>query len=472
MQVTIFRFSPVLVLPFIAIFLSVFSLAGCDCENEESNEDDSDNNPSDDDDDNNDSADDDDDDDNDNDDDDDNDDDNDDDPMIYPGYPNCVEIISGHNSLDEPRVNWVFLGYQFFDTEKARQIIFDAVNYNGGSYWGLMNVEPFASNRDNINLWYVNKQGDYDDMESIIQVSTPIIHQDSLLFECPKFENEYVVIFQNTWDVFHMAKTVLHSCSFGDCTVTAGRAFMGRGYIWMFSAYPFVPFDKQEEAVRHYLSHEWGHIFGHLPDHYISDNYGDRVTYSSTQPQNACSDWCGSDYFTYDEVKLIDCAQYANKDDCDQKKLEYLPCFWHENQCVNVVDICSGHTIESECLAIPFCGFIHTLQPSDWHKSNCVPFNSGLSISDAVSEDRFDIYVDKSYPVIDVGVNCDQGTGCFNCGYRDIGNFRPDAETIMRQDYSNAYGVYQNGLIEQIIDDILNDEYNGGFWEYHDQFIE
>ena len=112
------------------------------------------------------------------------------------------------------------------------------------------------------------------------------------------------------------------------------------------------------------------------------------------------------------------------------------------------------------------------MNPGGWHDSPCVPFNSGLATRDVVAEDRYERYVEKSYPVIDVGGTCLPDTGCYTCGNRRIGEFRADAFTLMRQDFSNSYGAYQNAQLVDIIDKILADNYDDGFWEYHAGYIE
>ena len=390
------------------------------------------------------------------------------DPERFPDYPNCKPVVPGHNDRFESRVNWVLVGYQFSDPDKMRQVIADAVTFDEDSYWSLMNVKPFRSNRNKINLWYVDKRGTYRDMENIIQIIEPCVREDSLLRECPQFENEYVVIFQNTYDILRMAETVLHSCTYGSCENTAGGAFIGRGYIWIFSAYPFVPFPEGEEATRHYLAHEWGHIFGHLWDHYVSESSGDRVAGLSEAPGDNCRDRCGDQYKTYDELRDYDCARHCNATACNQDKMEFLPCYWFEGGCVNVLEYCSRYETEESCLDVPFCGFLRNIQPESWHRSHCVSYNTGLDISDAVKDDRYDIYVETAYPVIDVGLDCEEGTGCYNCANRHIGRFRADAFTLMRQDFLNSYGAYQNALVEDIMARIIEGDYDDGFWEFHE----
>ena len=390
-----------------------------------------------------------------------------DDRERFDEYPRCRPILPGHNDRFEPRVNWVFVGYQFGDDlEGMRRLMADAVTLDPESHWSLMNVEPFRSNRERINLWYVHRRGSYRDLESLIRLRDPCVEPGSLLYECPRFENEHVVIFQNTYDLLRMAETVLHSCMFGDCTNTAGAAYIGRGYIWIFSAYPFAGLAHGEEATRHYLAHEWGHIFGHLRDHYISPSYGDRIAYTSYTPDQACSDWCDGPYRTYDALRAYSCEQYGHRDRCDDAKMKGRPCLWHEGECVNVVADCAASESEAACLDVPFCGYIRGLHPGAWHGSPCVPFNTGLSINEVVKDDRYDIYVRDAYPAINVGLDCDDGTGCYTCGFRQIGGFRADPFTLMREDFSASYGVYQNRFVEDVIDRIVAGTYESGFWEY------
>jgi len=385
-------------------------------------------------------------------------------------FPNCLPVIEDHNGEVEQRVNWVFVGYQFETLEKMRKIFRDAVTLDESSYWSLMNVEPFKSNQDKINIWYVNKQGDYRDLEGIIRIDNPQILPDSLLFECPQFTNQHVVIFQDSDDWFHMLETILHSCAYGDCINTTGGAYMQRGYIWMFSKFPFIEEHLREEGSRHYLAHEWGHIFGQLPDHYINDAYGDRYSSTALPPEEVCRNWCEEEYKTYHEIMEYRCRDYITEAECNKGKLAFQPCYWHLNECINIAAHCALLETQGECLQAPFCGYIRNISSSEWHTHHCVAVNTGMTINDVVENDRYDRYVQASYPIIDVGLNCEAGTGCFNCGSRDIGAFRADAFTLMRHDFSNTYGHYENKAVESIIDRIINGEYYTGFWEYHGKY--
>ncbi len=394
----------------------------------------------------------------------------------YPGplsnFPNCKPIFDNQNDEDAKPVNWIFLGYQFQDLSKMRRIISEAVSMDESAYWSLMNVEPFRSHRDEINLWYIDKQGRYQDLTNVIKKAYPAIERDSLLFECPRFDNAHVVIFQDMDDVVAMFMTILNSCRFGDCINTAGSAYIGRGYIWMFSSYPLVPAPYREDAARFYLVHEWGHIFGHLSDHYINDAYGDRISDSPTSPDDECGQWCRGEYRSFDEIENYDCAQFSTKDSCDQVKMQFEPCYWFMKRCINVVEFCSRLERRNICLAMPFCGYIPDDTDMDaWHQSRCIPINSSMKTSDAVKDNRYEFYVNTSYPVINVGLDCDEGTGCYNCGYRDVGRFRADAFTLMREDFLNSYGTYQNKSVEAVIESIGEGEYKSGFWEYHSRYI-
>ena len=82
-----------------------------------------------------------------------------------PNDDDCIGVIQGHNNLNEDRINVVFLtGGSNATTEpysgeevkeKARFVINNPVSdYGRGG--GFLHVEPFDSNADLFNFWYVN----------------------------------------------------------------------------------------------------------------------------------------------------------------------------------------------------------------------------------------------------------------------------------------------------------------------------
>ena len=146
-------------------------------------------------------------------------------------YPLCKEIINGHNNL-ENKVNWVFVGFDFLSLNSLRQVVFEAVDYGtSSSKYSLLNISPFASNRNKINVWYVDKVGEHGDMLEVISNQNPKVNEASILRLCPEFKNQHVVIFQDSYNIPKMLDTVKKSAYFGNAETTAGTAPVGRGKV-------------------------------------------------------------------------------------------------------------------------------------------------------------------------------------------------------------------------------------------------
>lgn len=88
--------------------------------------------------------------------------------------PNCKEIIPGINDMNADRVNIVFAGVNFDSLENFNAILPYFVDYEGGGYsytfgqlsdgtyltessYGLFSQEPFKSNKNKLNFWYVDE---------------------------------------------------------------------------------------------------------------------------------------------------------------------------------------------------------------------------------------------------------------------------------------------------------------------------
>ncbi len=69
----------------------------------------------------------------------------------------CLEIVPGHNKTNESRINLVLVGLNY-DPSSFPSYARDAVDYDGNNH-GLLSIEPFASNRDRFNFFYVPEVG-------------------------------------------------------------------------------------------------------------------------------------------------------------------------------------------------------------------------------------------------------------------------------------------------------------------------
>lgn len=84
----------------------------------------------------------------------------------------CKELIQNHNKPTVDRANIVFVGFGYQNvTGKTPQ---DALKYVAktvidinGQNKGLFSVEPFKSNKNKFNFWYINKLGSIGDCKSV-----------------------------------------------------------------------------------------------------------------------------------------------------------------------------------------------------------------------------------------------------------------------------------------------------------------
>jgi len=108
----------------------------------------------------------------------------------------CKELIPGHNNINEPRANIVFVGINYPDKEFFKSIAEESVDYEGNKQ-GLLFVEPLRSNKDKFNFWYVDEtkdlgQNHWDD------ISASNSERIRLSLMCP-LSNKYVIAYYNTF---------------------------------------------------------------------------------------------------------------------------------------------------------------------------------------------------------------------------------------------------------------------------------
>jgi hypothetical protein len=71
----------------------------------------------------------------------------------------CREFVSGHNSLRENRIDLVLIGFDYTSLGKFLEVAETAIDFNGEGQ-GLFALEPFRSNKERFNIWYVSRIGD------------------------------------------------------------------------------------------------------------------------------------------------------------------------------------------------------------------------------------------------------------------------------------------------------------------------
>lgn len=70
----------------------------------------------------------------------------------------CVELIEGHNNINENRINIVFVSINR-DIKTLINHSIASIDYYADNEEGLMAIEPFKSNKDKFNFFYVDEVG-------------------------------------------------------------------------------------------------------------------------------------------------------------------------------------------------------------------------------------------------------------------------------------------------------------------------
>ena len=70
----------------------------------------------------------------------------------------CLELIPRHNHVDEKRIHLIFIGLDYPSSDTFTQTAKLALDLEAQQR-GLFSVEPFKSNQDQFNFWYVGKLG-------------------------------------------------------------------------------------------------------------------------------------------------------------------------------------------------------------------------------------------------------------------------------------------------------------------------
>ncbi|HLC69187.1 MAG TPA: M64 family metallopeptidase [Candidatus Bilamarchaeaceae archaeon] len=204
------------------------------------------------------------------------------------GNTSCYAVIPGHNEPDHERVNVVFVGFEM-DQDAFVSLLPLFVDYNGTglttqveenqkitsegetdvftenrtfTFRGLLGIEPFKSNRDKFNFWYV------DEIQNVSIAA--------------KFSNRNATAAATRTDNY-CESDIAQSCGLANtypihiCNVT-GRSFGSwiRNKAYIGSVYffpkPGGTIWQREGAFNPYIIrtivHEFGHSFGGLMDEY------------------------------------------------------------------------------------------------------------------------------------------------------------------------------------------------------------
>ncbi len=404
----------------------------------------------------------------------------------------CKEVIPGHNNLNEPRANIVFVGINYPDKEFFKTIVEESVDYEGNKQ-GLLFLEPLKSNKDKFNFWYVDETKDlghnhWDD------ISASNSERIRLSFMCP-LSNKYVIAYYNTFfrpQAFYKAHAEISfldvDCSFrqycdnGDLDqdgCVSGQDYLN--YMDMTLAQNFedksVPDINEDGNIngddlevsylcqvyrvgcsneypdclrrdifddyKTYTPHEVGHLFGGLLDEYVEEGV---APYSISYNGN-CFQGTKQECLSNLNDKWYDLLGYGcgdnNKIDCAQEP----NCQYDANEDGKV-------TIEDRDV-------VYNMYTGQIPMKNCTSGGQEYIIGDVDNDDilEYEDYI-KVSNVGSLGVVCDDPNdpgcylevGCFEgCNYQATGWFRNTVSNLMRNNFVGPEYFSYGPVNERII---------------------
>jgi hypothetical protein len=170
----------------------------------------------------------------------------------------CKELVAGYNTPSSNRINLVFVGINFDSLEDFRNAAEQGLDSNG-TFGGLFSQEPFASNKDKFNFWYIQQIG-----TSEVKAMTTFLNDESA-----------------GYNLINTANKLSALCAFNN-KFTIALSTGQRG----FASSPLAVVSALD-TIRHKgeIIHEFGHSFGLLRDEYL---YSDKKEYAgdSTMSSN------------------------------------------------------------------------------------------------------------------------------------------------------------------------------------------
>ena len=317
----------------------------------------------------------------------------------------CNEIISNFNNPNENRINVVFVGINFGYAEMFAKALETYVNENEKKYGHLLYYEPFKSNKDQFNFWYVNEIGTVENyLEGPFFTGIDAVSEIMKLSQYCNVENKYTIGIIN-WKFRSIAD---------DNHVRISHDYSSTGTSFV---------------------HEFGHYFGSLADEYrfkglnIDLGFGEIIPEQPTEEncdiasENvACPKWCSGKPIPVEDIENYECSG-ANRTSCMGMN---TPCIWvpygdpvhNYDGCLNRVELCRSILTEEECINSTnsywsgnLCIWLNETYPSyNYFKSQCIPSYSGD---------------------INIGTDCIHDSGCYQvCGARNW--FKSFPSSMMR----------------------------------------
>lgn len=318
----------------------------------------------------------------------------------------CKEVLAGWNDVaDTSRINIVMTAINMNPSsfiEKIRVAI-------GETGDGFFSYEPLKSNKSKFNLWYVDEfvtipgfsmtNFDKEGGESAEYKAA-----DARVKKCALPNDIHIAIINQDQYFF---------------------SFAVEGLIFLYN-------DADEKRFARILAHEFGHSFASLSDEYINSSFTTSYTLRSAfitencdlvSKTSACGKWCVGPPAPLQNLQNTACNA-TNYESCQQ--LGSL-CKWIEidskigeiSGCVNIVNICTSFTNQSNC---------NNAGKPGWFRGLCiwVPIKDPYYNSQCIPSASLDI---------NIGTQCRGDTGCYQ-GCTFINWYRSSPRSIMKESFS------------------------------------
>lgn len=163
----------------------------------------------------------------------------------------CKELILGFNDENEDRINIVFAGANFENSSSFVVNVIEGADIDG-IYGGLFSQEPFKSNKNKFNFWYVDQIGSIKSCNPFTSFSAPGCRGaiKSIAQSCA-MSNKYIIGFM------HADKSDIGTI--GEPKFIPGFAGGNIAYL-AFS----------DTSIGSNIVHEFGHSFGRLDEEYAT----------------------------------------------------------------------------------------------------------------------------------------------------------------------------------------------------------
>src|SRR3989338_5866564 len=167
---------------------------------------------------------------------------------FHPDESSCKEFVPGHNDANAQRINIVYVGMNYGGKEKFIESISKSLDFDGTT-GGLFSQEPFKSNKNYFNIWYVDEVG-----------------KDS----CGKSG-----VISTLTDCLTASRTLAQACDLPDKKTISLIDADGRSHVFGGVSTVYEKISGYQRPIGSVMVHEMGHLLGDLQDEYYEKISGE-----------------------------------------------------------------------------------------------------------------------------------------------------------------------------------------------------